>query len=123
MNIIISNSSDKPIYEQIVSQIKLAIEHCSLKEGDALPSMRHLAADLRVSVITTKRAFEELEREGYIDTLVGKGSFVKARNAEWTREEALKQIEGYLNAAVIKAKKSHIDADELKEWISILYED
>lgn len=123
MNIIISNSSDKPIYEQIVSQIKLAIEHGSLKEGDVLPSMRHLAADLRVSVITTKRAFEELEREGYIDTLVGKGSFVKARNAEWTREEALKQIEGYLNAAVIKAKKSHIDADELKEWISILYED
>ncbi len=77
MNIIISNSSDKPIYEQIVSQIKLAIERGDLSEGEALPSMRHLAADLRVSVITTKRAFEELEREGYIDTLVGKGSFVR----------------------------------------------
>lgn len=123
MNIIISNSSDKPIYEQIVSQIKLAIERGELQEGDLLPSMRGLAADLRVSVITTKRAFEELEREGYIDTLVGKGSFVKARNAEWTREESLKQIESYLSAAIAKAKKSHIDAEELKELITILYED
>lgn len=123
MNIIISNSSDKPIYEQIVSQIKLAIERGDLSEGEALPSMRHLAADLRVSVITTKRAFEELEREGYIDTLVGKGSFVKARNTEWTREDALKQIESYLSAAIAKAKRNHIEEDELKELISILYED
>lgn len=121
MNIIITNKSDKPIYEQIVSQIILAIEKGDLKEGDALPSMRALAADLRISVITTKRAFEELERQGFIYSIVGKGSFVNANNSDFSREEILKQIEDYLNAAISRARKNSISAEELKELIDILY--
>lgn len=121
MNIIITNKSDKPIYEQIVSQIILAIENGDLKEGDALPSMRALAADLRISVITTKRAFEELERQGFIYSIVGKGSFVNAINSDFSREEILKQIEDYLNAAISRARKNSISAEELKELIDILY--
>ena len=81
MDIIISNASGKPIYEQIVSQIKQLILSNALQAGDALPSMRLLAKDLRISVITTKRAYEELEREGFIETIVGKGSFVASKNA------------------------------------------
>ena len=121
MNIIITNKSDKPIYEQIVSQIILAIENGDLKEGDALPSMRALAADLRISVITTKRAFEELERQGFIYSIVGKGSFVNASNSDFSKEEILKQIEDYLNAAISRARKNSISAEELKELIDILY--
>ena len=121
MNIIITNKSDKPIYEQIVSQIILAIEKGDLKEGEALPSMRALAADLRISVITTKRAFEELERQGFIYSIVGKGSFVNAINSNFSREEILKQIEDYLNAAISRARKNSISAEELKELIDILY--
>jgi GntR family transcriptional regulator len=121
MNIIITNKSDKPIYEQIVSQIILAIEKGDLKEGDALPSMRALAADLRISVITTKRAFEELERQGFIYSIVGKGSFVNAINSDFSKEEILKQIEDYLNAAISRARKNSISAEELKELIDILY--
>lgn len=121
MNIIITNKSDKPIYEQIVSQIILAIEKGDLKEGDALPSMRALAADLRISVITTKRAFEELERQGFIYSIVGKGSFVNASNSGFSKEEILKQIEDYLNAAISRARKNSISAEELKELIDILY--
>ncbi len=121
MNIIITNKSDKPIYEQIVSQIILAIEKGDLKEGDALPSMRALAADLRISVITTKRAFEELERQGFIYSIVGKGSFVNASNSDFSKEEILKQIEDYLNAAISRARKNSISAEELKELIDILY--
>ena len=82
MNIIISNASGKPIYEQIVAQIKQLIMTDVLKEGDALPSMRVLAKDLRISVITTKRAYEELESEGFIETVTGKGSFVAGRNKD-----------------------------------------
>ena len=121
MNIIITNKSDKPIYEQIVSQIILAIEKGDLKEGDALPSMRALATDLRISVITTKRAFEELERQGFIYSIVGKGSFVNAINSDFSKEEILKQIEDYLNAAISRARKNSISAEELKELIDILY--
>ena len=121
MNISITNKSDKPIYEQIVSQIILAIEKGDLKEGDALPSMRALAADLRISVITTKRAFEELERQGFIYSIVGKGSFVNASNSDFSKEEILKQIEDYLNAAISRARKNSISAEELKELIDILY--
>ena len=121
MNIIITNKSDKPIYEQIVSQIILAIEKGDLKDGDALPSMRALAADLRISVITTKRAFEELERQGFIYSIVGKGSFVNAINSDFSKEEILKQIEDYLNAAISRARKNSISAEELKELIDILY--
>ena len=121
MNIIITNKSDKPIYEQIVSQIILAIEKGDLKEGDALPSMIALAADLRISVITTKRAFEELERQGFIYSIVGKGSFVNAINSDFSKEEILKQIEDYLNVAISRARKNSISAEELKELIDILY--
>ena len=87
MDIIITNSSGEPIYLQITSQIKDMIMNGELKEGDALPSMRNLAAQLRISVITTKRAYEDLEREGFIESYSGKGSFVKAQNTELYREE------------------------------------
>ena len=106
MDIIISNDSDKPIYEQITSQIKNQIMQGSLREGDALPSMRTLAKELRISVITTKRAYEELEREGFITTVVGKGSFIKAADTRLLREENLKRIEEHF----------------LEEIFAILYE-
>ena len=100
MDIIISNDSDKPIYEQITSQIKNQIMQGSLREGDALPSMRTLAKELRISVITTKRAYEELEREGFITTVVGKGSFIKAADTRLLREESLKRIEEHFQEAI-----------------------
>ena len=90
MDIVISNASGKPIYEQITGQIKGMILSGVLLEGDALPSMRLLAKELRISVITTKRAYEELEREGFIETVMGKGSFVAGRNMELIREEQLR---------------------------------
>ena len=93
MDIIISNSSGKPIYEQITSQIKQKIMQGDLKEGDALPSMRLLAKDLHISVITTKRAYEDLERDGFITTVVGKGSFVASTDSEFLREEQLRTAE------------------------------
>lgn len=123
MNIIISNSSGKPIYEQIVSQIKNLIMTDSLKEGDALPSMRLLAKDLRISVITTKRAYEELEKEGFIETITGKGSFVAVRNKELMREERYRQVEDLLNKATEVAKMSGISLDEMVEIITLLYEE
>ena len=92
MNIIISNSSGKPIYEQITAQIKGMIMNGALKPGDPLPSMRLLAKELRISVITTKRAYEELERDGFISTIVGKGSFVREADREFVREEKLKAV-------------------------------
>ena len=91
MNIIISNSSGKPIYEQISTQIKEHILRGELDRGEALPSMRLLAKELRISVITTKRAYEELERDGFIETVTGKGSFVANKNTELVREEYLKK--------------------------------
>ena len=103
MDIIISNSSGKPIYEQITSQIKEMIMCGTLKAGDALPSMRNLAQQLRISIITTKRAYEELEREGFIESFTGKGSFVKAQDQELMREEGLRQIEAALSCAAEKA--------------------
>ena len=96
MNIIISNASGKPIYDQIRDQLKSKIISGELKEGDALPSMRLLAKELRISVITTKRAYEELEREGFIISVTGKGSFVASKNTEFIREEQLRKIEDYL---------------------------
>ena len=94
MDIIISNSSGRPIYEQITSQIKGLIMNGTLKPGDPLPSMRLLAKELRISVITTKRAYEDLERDGFITTIVGKGSFVQEADQEFVREERLKAVEG-----------------------------
>lgn len=123
MDIIISNSSDKPIYEQITIQIKSMIMSGKLKPDDSLPSMRLLAKELHISVITTKRAYEELERDGFIYSVVGKGSFVKSSNMELLKEEKLRLIEGYLSKAVDEAKKCSIDYDEIESILRILYED
>ncbi len=122
MDIIISNSTGEPIYTQITSQIKTMIMNGELKEGDALPSMRNLAAQLRISVITTKRAYEDLERDGFIESYTGKGSFVKAQNQEFLREENLRQIEVLLMEVADKAKLSNISLDELKEMVDLIYE-
>lgn len=123
MNIIISNSGERPIYEQITSQIKSMIMAGRLKEGDPLPSMRTLAKELRISVITTKRAYEDLEREGFITTVVGKGSFVKAADLTLVREEKLKQIEELLFKAVMLAEQSNIGRKEIEEILEILYQE
>ncbi len=122
MDIIISNSSGKPIYEQITSQIKEMIMNGSLKAGDALPSMRTLAQNLRISIITTKRAYEELEKDGFIESFTGKGSFVKAQNQELMREEGLKQIEEYFRLSCEKAKMLNVSMEELSELLTIIYE-
>lgn len=123
MNIIISNSGDKPIYEQITDQIKNMIMNGQLKEGMSLPSMRTLAKELRISVITTKRAYEELERDGFIVTMVGKGSFVKAADLRLVREEKLKQIESLLTEAVRVAGTSGIERGEVVEMLYLVYGD
>ena len=123
MDIIISNSSNDPIYLQIVNQIKAMIMSGELSPGEALPSMRNLAMQMRVSLITTKRAYEELERDGFIETYTGKGSFVKAQNAELLREENLRQTEEHLQKAVSKAKISGITFDELTDILKMLYEE
>ncbi|WMJ23828.1 GntR family transcriptional regulator [Paludicola sp. MB14-C6] len=123
MELIISNSSGKPIYEQITSQIKNMIMIGELKEGDALPSMRLLAKELRISVITTKRAYEDLERDGFIATVTGKGSFVASKNIEFLKEQQLKFCEEHLQEAVDIAKKSGIELAELTEMLTLLYED
>lgn len=123
MNIIISNSGDKPIYEQITTQIKAMVMNGQLKEGDALPSMRTLAKELRISVITTKRAYEDLERDGFITTVVGKGSFIKAADTRLVREERLKQIEELLYKTVSLAEQSGIQKEEVIEILEILYQD
>ena len=122
MDIIISNSSGKPIYEQITSQIKEMIMNGTLKEGDPLPSMRNLAQQLRISIITTKRAYEELERDGFIDTFTGKGSFVSRQDQEFLREEGLRQIEQNLTLAVEKAKQCCVQLNELQDILKMLYE-
>ena len=121
MEIIISNSSGKPIYEQIVSQIKNMILAGELKPGDALPSMRFLAKELHISVITTKRAYEDLERDGFIMTMVGRGSFVAESNTEVLKEEQLRIVEQKLEDAVEHARKSGVSLEELREIMEMLY--
>ncbi|SDM66018.1 GntR family transcriptional regulator [Acetanaerobacterium elongatum] len=123
LEIIISNSGDIPIYEQIVTQVKNMILTGALHEGDALPSMRLLAKELRISVITTKRAYEELEREGFITSFTGKGSFVASKNTELIREEQLKIIEGHLGKAVTAAKSCGVTLKELSDALTCLYGD
>ena len=123
MNIIISNSGGQPIYEQIISQIKGLIISGELKEGDALPSMRLLAKELHISVITTKRAYEELERDGFISTVVGKGSFVAGSNHEILKEEQFRLVEEYLQKAVDIARGSGISMEEMEDIIRMLYEE
>ena len=123
MDIIITNSSGEPIYSQITSQIIAMIMSGELKEGDALPSMRNLASQLRISVITTKRAYEDLERDGFIITVVGKGSFVAGTNYEILKEEKYRQVEEYLQKAVDTAKESGISLEEMTEVLKMLYEE
>ena len=122
MNINISNSSGEPIYLQIVNQIKTLILEGKLKEGDALPSMRNLATELRISFMTTKRAYEELERDGFIESYTGRGSFVKAQNMELYREEQIKAIEALLSEAGDKARKCGITMAELHDLLDLVNE-
>lgn len=121
MDIFISNSTGEPIYQQISSQIKAMIMNGTLKEGDALPSMRNLALQLRISVITTKRAYDELERDGFIESYTGKGSFVKGQNVELLREENLRQTEELLSLACEKAKMCGLSLEELHDILNIIY--
>ena len=123
MNIIITNSGGVPIYEQIAAQIKGKILSGDLKEGDALPSMRTLAQDLRVSVITTKRAYEILESEGFIQSFTGRGSFVSAADPEMLREQNLREIEEHLSKAADIAKSSGVSEKELAEILEMLFND
>ncbi|MFJ7186036.1 GntR family transcriptional regulator [Lysinibacillus xylanilyticus] len=121
MQIIISNSSKEPIYEQIYTQIKKLILSGELQEGQSLPSMRQLAKDLEISVITTKRAYEELEKNGFIYSIVGKGSFISEQNKEMMRERKVKVIEENLLIAIQNAKEMNIGLTELKEMLTLLY--
>ncbi len=123
MQIIISNSSPEPIYEQIARQIKAEIIAGSLEEGAALPSIRALAHDLQVSVITTKRAYDELEQEGFLDSVGGKGTFVAAQNPAFLREKRMRLVEEKLAAAVAEARLLGVGLDELTEMLHLLYEE
>ena len=123
MNIIIRNEGNSPIYEQIVTQIKNAILTRELSEGEALPSMRLLAKELRISLITTKRAYEELEREGFVVTVPGRGSFVAAANWELLREEHRRRMEEQLAAAAAAARMGGVSRDEMLEIAGLLYDE
>mgnify|MGYP000890735962 FL=1 len=123
MNIIISNSSDEPIYEQIMRQIKNHIMRGELNPGDLLPSIRVLAKELQISVITTKRAYDELEREGYLETVPGKGTFVAAQNKQLLREMRYRIVEEKLAEAVDAAKSIGLEEEELLNMLRILYEE
>ena len=121
MDIIISNGSNEPIYEQITRQIKAAIMAGDVNEGDPLPSIRALANDLRISVITTKRAYADLEQDGFIETAPGKGSFVAQKNTEFIREENYRQIQDLLEQAIDLSKSCGLTLSELTELITLLY--
>lgn len=121
MDILISNSSGVPLYEQIEEQIKSQIITGELREGDSLPSMRILAKDLKISIITTKRAYEDLERDGFIESVTGKGSFVKGINSDLVKENIMFDIQELLEAAVDKAVMGRVTLDELQEMLRLLY--
>jgi GntR family transcriptional regulator len=123
MQIIISNRSKEPIYEQITKQIQSLILAGDLPGGAALPSIRQLAKDLQISVITTKRAYEELEKAGFIYSIVGKGSFVAEQNLEVIREKKLKVIEEQLGAVITNGREIGLSLDELQQLLKILYEE
>ena len=123
MDIIISNTSGVPIYEQIEEQIKSQILTGSLVAGEALPSMRVLAKELKISIITTKRAYEDLERDGFIESVTGKGSFVKAVNSDIVKENMMFEIQELLDKACDKAVIGKVTRDELKEMIDLLYDE
>ena len=121
MDIILSNASGKPIYEQITDQVKEQIMSGALAAGEALPSMRLVAKELRISVITTKRAYEELERDGFLENVPGKGCFVAPQNRELLREAQLRKVEEKLSQAVEEARKGAFPLEELHEMLDILY--
>lgn len=123
MHIHLSNASDKPIYEQITVQLKEAILANKIQAGDALPSIRALAKDLKISVMTTKRAYADLERDGFIETVAGKGSFVTERNQDFLREELLRQVEEHLQKAVRTAKTAGLSKEELGDLLSLIVEE
>ena len=123
MQVIISNQSKEPIYRQIYAQIKKQILTNELKAGEMLPSMRQLAKDLNISVITTKRAYEELENDGFIYSIVGKGSFVCEQNNEMILERKMKVIEEQLLSAIQNSKEVGIELEELKELLTLLYKE
>ena len=123
MNIIISNSSGKPIYEQITAQIKAMVMNGALSPGDPLPSMRLLAKELRISVITTKRAYEELERDGFLENVPGKGCFVAAQNKELLRENQLRRVEEKLLEAIDEGRKGALSLEQLQEMLANLYQE
>ena len=122
MDILISNASSKPIYEQVTDQIKGLILSGALNAGDPLPSMRYLAKELRISVITTKRAYADLERDGFIVTVTGKGTFVADKNMDFLREEKLRQIDRHLQAAIDTARQAGITLGDLVHALEALYE-
>lgn len=123
MEIVISNSSDKPIYEQIAAQIREQVLTGVLTEGEQLPSIRSLATQLRISAITTKRAYQDLEAQGFVHTVPGKGCFVAGENLELLREERLRMVESSLVRAVSDARAAGITADELREMLDLLLEE
>jgi len=123
LNIIISNSSQQPIYEQIAAQIKNLIISGELPGGELLPSIRNLARELHISVITTKRAYEELEKEEFILTVPGKGSYVAAHNKELLREARLRIVEEKLNEALLAARLAGLTKEDLQEMLELLYEE
>jgi GntR family transcriptional regulator len=121
VEIIISSNTSKPIYEQITSQIKAMIMNGELQTGDPIPSMRSLAKSIHVSVITVQKAYEDLQRDGFIETTVGRGSFVAARNKEFIQEELQKKVEEYLNLAAGTARTGGIPLPKLIELLTIFY--
>ncbi len=123
MDIIISNANNQPIYEQIYIQIKTLIVSGKLKEGELLPSIRNLAKDLRISVITTKRAYDELEKDGYIYSVAGKGSYVAEKNTELIRETQLKEIEEHIRAICQLAAGCSLKTDDIIEMVKIISEE
>lgn len=123
VEIILSNASDRPIYEQITSQIKEMIMKGELKPGDAMPSMRRLAKDLHVSVITTQRAYDDLQRDGFILTVPAKGTFVSTQNQDFIREENLRRIEKLLSDAATLGRENGMTLDELKSTLEVVYEE
>lgn len=123
MDIIISNNSSKPIYEQIISQIKAMIMSGELQSGEILPSMRALAKSLHISVITAQKAYEELQRDGFIETVTGKGTFVAAQNKDFIQEEQLRQIEQKLMDAADLGRSSAIPLEKMIELLTMFYQD